>query len=407
MGFLVELFMTDRWLLNESIFGPLWSLIQDETISDIDWDGNSLWVSSVKDGTKKVDIPGIDEKFVSTFSHHVANSQGAEFNQIKNVLQAETPTLRITIVHESLATSGRCFSIRKSMPKLRFTAVDAVNNDWCGEDLMNFLVNCVTMHSNMAFCGEPGAGKTEGAKFFSTFIPGNEKVLTIEDTLEWHYKEINPGKRADEIKVNDADDYTKAIKVALRLNPSWLMLSEARSTEVQYLIEGWSTGVNGMTTIHAGDVRDIPDRITNMIDKGLDATRIANNVYSYLNIGILVKKDDTEGSTKRRIRQVGIFRHTEEKNECTIIMEDGKFYKDRIPEWFLEKMSKAGIINPFYSAELQQRMDNERRNVYYGNYDETQGANVSSIVKNTEKVIKNTDIDEDDIIDIIEGRAAV
>lgn len=399
--------MTDRWLLDENMFGPLWPLIQDESISDIDWDGDALWISSVKDGTKRVDIPGVNENFVNTFSHYVANSQGVEFNQIKDVLQAETPTLRITIVHESLASSGRCFSIRKSMPKLRFTAIDAVKDGWCDEDLMHFLANCVTMHSNMAFCGEPGAGKTEGAKFFSTFIPGNEKVLTIEDTLEWHYKEINPKKRADEIKVNDAADYTKAIKVALRLNPSWLMLSEARSTEVQYLIEGWSTGVNGMTTIHAGDVKDIPDRITNMIDKGLDATRIANNVYSYLNIGILVKKDDTEGSTKRRIRQVGLFRHAEEKNECVIIMENGKFFKDKIPGWFLDKMARTGIINPFYSAELAERMRNERKGIFYGNYDAENKTKIEKVVKNTETVIKNTDIDGDSIIDLVEGNVAV
>ena len=108
--------MTDRWLLDENMFGPLWPLIQDESISDIDWDGDALWISSVKDGTKRADIPGVNENFVNTFSHYVANSQGVEFNQIKDVLQAETPTLRITIVHESLASSGRCFSIRKSMP---------------------------------------------------------------------------------------------------------------------------------------------------------------------------------------------------------------------------------------------------------------------------------------------------
>ena len=185
------------------------------------------------------------------------------------------------------------------------------------------------------------------------------------------------------------------------------MLSEARSTEVQYLIEGWSTGVNGMTTIHAGDVKDIPDRITNMIDKGLDATRIANNVYSYLNIGILVKKDDTEGSTKRRIRQVGLFRHTEEKNECVIIMENGKFFKDKIPGWFLDKMTRTGIINPFYSAELAERMKNERKGIFYGNYDAENKTKIEKVVKNAETVIKNTDIDGDSIIDLVEGNVAV
>lgn len=50
--------MTDRWLLDENMFGPLWPLIQDESISDIDWDGNALWISSVKDGTKELTSRG-------------------------------------------------------------------------------------------------------------------------------------------------------------------------------------------------------------------------------------------------------------------------------------------------------------------------------------------------------------
>lgn len=69
---------------------------------------------------------------------------------------------------------------------------------------------------------------------FSQFIPANERVITIEDTLEIRYAETNPGKDCIEMKVSeDVFGYSEAIKSCLRMNPKWIMLSEARSKEVK------------------------------------------------------------------------------------------------------------------------------------------------------------------------------
>lgn len=389
----------NRWLLSEDMFGPLYPYIIDEDITDIDWDGDSLWISSIKNGTKREEVEGVDAEFVEIFSHYVANSVGQEFNQVKQTLSAETDTLRITFAHDSLVTSGMCFSIRKSMPKLRFSITEALQNEYCDEEVINLLINCVKIKLNFAFCGEPGAGKTECAKFFSTFINEADKVITVEDTLEWHYKNINPGKRADEIKVNDASDYTQAIKLALRLNPSWLMLSEARSTEVQYLIEGWSTGVHGMTTLHTGSVRDIPDRITNMMNKGLDPERMENNVYSYLNVGVYIKREELpDGRIVRKIKEVGLFRHTEGGNECVLIMKNGIFNKSAVPQWFLELFMKNGIEDPYRNDDYKNRLEDERKGMFYGmNESSTERKPAISHNYNPENV--NTE----DIINIVES----
>ena len=89
-------------------------------------------------------------------------------------------------------------------------------------------------------------------KFLTQFIPKHEKVMTIEDNLEIHYRDINPGANCVELRVDEEFfSYTKAIKSALRQNPQWVLLSEARSTEVKYLLECFSTGLHGLTTLHA------------------------------------------------------------------------------------------------------------------------------------------------------------
>lgn len=130
--------MTNKWKLTRGIFGPLWPYITDDSVTDIDWDGDSLWVEYAGGRKECVCPEGFDSRFVDNFTQYVANHVARPFNQVENVLSAETDTLRITVVHESLATSGRCFSIRKSMPKLRFGALQAVQEEYCPEAFIIF-----------------------------------------------------------------------------------------------------------------------------------------------------------------------------------------------------------------------------------------------------------------------------
>ena len=204
--------------------------------------------------------------------------------------KAETSELRVTVLHESIARSGRSISIRKTPPVIRLTAEKALQEQYCSRDILAVLVNCVLTKMNLIFCGMPGIGKTECVKFFSQYVPGNERVITIEDTMEIRYSVTNPGKDCIEMRVNDRFDYADAIKTSLRLNPKWIMLSEARSKEVKYLLEGWSTGVRGMTTLHTDDVRNIPDRILNMLETRVDADRLENDIYQAMDVGVLIRK---------------------------------------------------------------------------------------------------------------------
>lgn len=77
-----------------------------------------------------------------------------------------------------------------------------VEDEYVAVPVLELLTNCVAAKMNFVFCGEPGAGKTECAKFFSQFIPAGERVITIEDNPEWHYSQINPGKDCVELRIN-------------------------------------------------------------------------------------------------------------------------------------------------------------------------------------------------------------
>ena len=203
--------------LGKEYFGPLWSFVASNEITDIDYNGKEIWLTNIFNERFRANQQFVTQymtpAFVEQFTQRIANVVSRQFNKRNPELEAETSELRVTILHESVAKSGRSISIRKTPPLIRLTAESAIAEKFCSEELLAVLINCVKTKMNITFCGMPGIGKTECVKFFSQFIPANERVITIEDTLEIRYVETNPGKDCIEMKVSeDVFGYSEAIK---------------------------------------------------------------------------------------------------------------------------------------------------------------------------------------------------
>ncbi len=348
--------------LGKEYFGTLWKYVANQDITDIDYNGREVWITNIYNERYKVNQQYVDENittaFVEQFTQRIANVVSRQFNKRNPELEAETSELRVTILHESVARSGRSISIRKTPPVIRLTAQKALQERFCSKEILSLLINCVESHMNLTFCGMPGIGKTECVKFFSQFIPADERVITIEDTLEIRYARTNPGKDCIEIKVSeDTFGYADAIKSSLRLNPKWIMLSEARSKEVKYLLESWSTGVRGMTTLHTDDVRNVPDRILNMLESRADADRMENDIFQALDVGVLVRKrNDEDGIARRYIDQVCFYLREKGENRIEMVVFDGVCVLKQLPDSILRLFQRAGFEDPFCSELLESRL---------------------------------------------------
>ncbi len=345
-------------------FGPLFPYVNDDEITDIDYNGEELWLTNSKNHRFLCQEVTLTKDFVDAFSKRIANAVSRPFHKMEPILEAETDKLRITIVHESVALTGRSICIRKSLPFVRMTEEEMLRCGYCSFDTLHFLQNAIKAKLNMVFCGEPGVGKTEAAKFFSQGIAPQDRVITIEDNPEWHYRAVNPGKDCIEMKVNDQVDYTKAIKTCMRLNPKWMFLSEVRSQEVLKLIEGFSTGVRGITTLHTDDVRKIPDRMVNMAGQARNESRLENDIYSFIDLGILIRKcERIDGNGRREvyrfIDQVAYFYRENGENKVALLIEDGEHTDLPIPRDLVEKMYRAGIYDVWAGDELPEEFVEE------------------------------------------------
>lgn len=338
---------------SEEQFGVFWKYLQIPEVTDVDYNGKELWITHLKKGRYRAEEE-ITEAFLSAFTHNISNCINKQFNNANKILEADTKELRISILHDSVAMTGTSVCIRKSPALIRNTVDEMIESGFCPETILHLLVNCVRAKMNFVFGGEPGAGKTECAKFFMQFIPKEERVITIEDSLEIHYADINPGADAVELRISQGFTYTDAIKACLRQNPKWLMLSEARSVEVTSLLEQWSTGVNGFTTIHLDDLRKLPDRIQNMMNNVNDADRMENRIYRYVNVGILIRRMELpDGTIRRYMDQLCFYTREEEKNKIYMIMKDGELVSEKLPEDILKKLGYAGIKDPYHCPDLQ------------------------------------------------------
>lgn len=345
----------EAWDLKEECFGPLLPYIKDHQITDINYNGTDVWIEHLTYGVRKAPVK-LTPEFVQRFSILISNVVSEQINKYNNVLEAETDTLRISIIHPSVTNTGYSISIRKTPAVMRMTEETMVKEGYCSQEVLLFLKNCMRAKLNMVFCGCPGAGKTELLKFLTQFIPMHEKVMTIEDNLEIHYREINPGANCVELKVDEEFfSYTKAIKSALRQNPQWVLLSEARSIEVKYLLECFSTGLHGLTTLHTDDTRKIPDRIQNMMQDSYAASRLENDIYSFVNVGVLLSKRAVgNGKVIRMVDQICLFDRYNEQNKRSLIVEKGKIVSREISENIRKKFQSAGMENPLEGERERQ-----------------------------------------------------
>lgn len=343
--------MGEKETFEKETFGVLWPYLVKEEITDIDYNGSQLWIT-YENGYRKKEPLKLSEDFLKGFTQRIANGQMKSFNPVEPLLEAETEQYRISILHEAVTGTGRNISIRKSLPKLRYSRERAVSSGLMEEEVYLLLTNCVKAHLNLVFCGGPGVGKTECAKFFASQIPAEERVITIEDNLEWHLKQIHPEADVVEMKVKLEESgkfsYKDGIRAALRMNPQWLMVSEARGEEARQLIGAWSTGVSGITTLHTDDVSKIPERILYMMGEYENAPRLEGEVYQHIDVGVLLAKcTDHQQQGVRRVEQVAFFYREKGKNVCHAVWEDGHLVTHQLPKEVIRKMKRYGIVEPW------------------------------------------------------------
>ena len=223
----------DNVVFSQIDFGLFMPLLENDDITDISYSngGKQLWVKTLSKGVYPVHIDGINNEVVEKLAFQCSNVMGKTFNMAHPLLDAESAELRLNFVHESIATNGIALLIRKTPAMIRLNKDKLVKEDYVSVKLHDFLITCVTGHCNILVSGETGSGKTEFIKYLASKIKEDEKIITIEDTLELHLDKIYPDRDIVAMKTNNIASYSDVLVACMRQNPRWILLSEVRSAE--------------------------------------------------------------------------------------------------------------------------------------------------------------------------------
>ncbi len=272
-------------------FGPFQPLLQNDDITDISYSNNGqVWVRSLTQGSIRVTVDGLTNEFVEKLAFQCSNVMGTTFNNAKPFLDAESTELRLNFVHESIATNGIALVIRKTPAKIRLEKEKLLEEEYVPLDIHDFLLKCVEGHCNVIVSGETGSGKTEFVKYLASHTKTNEKIITIEDTLELHLDRIFPERDIVAMKTNNVASYTDVLVTCMRQNPKWILLSEVRSAEaVSAVRNSISSGHNILSTIHADKASAIPYRMYSLMETDLDVNQFLSTIYRYIQLGVHIK----------------------------------------------------------------------------------------------------------------------
>ena len=311
--------------MNEAIFsqldfGPLQEFLDDDDITDVSYSNDGqIHLKTLSRGIFKVERPDINNALMEKLAFQCSNVMGKTFNMAHPLLDAESSELRMNFIHESIATNGIACVIRKTPAKIRLNKKKLLDEGYVSLQMHDFLLKCVEGHCNIIVCGETGSGKTELVKYLASHIKENEKIITIEDTLELHLDKIFPHRDIVAMKTNNVATYSDLLEGCMRQNPQWILLSEVRSAEaVMAVRNSISSGHNILSTIHAEKASSVPMRMYALMEGSQDVDQFLKTVYRYVQLAIYVKGYFSKelGRFQREIIEVCEFFVDDDSNEA-------------------------------------------------------------------------------------------
>lgn len=351
-------------ILEESLgLGPLEDLLADPAVSEI-----------MVNGAKRIFVEksGKVQLSVTTFTSNdhlrriierIVTPLGRQINNMVPYVDARLKDgSRVNAVIEPLAIDGPALTIRK-FKKGGVTPEKYVDYGSMSMNMVSFLKICVENGLNIIISGGTGSGKTTLLNMLSSFIPANERIITVEDAAELQLQqehvvrlETRPGAGdgSNAITIRDL------IKNSLRMRPDRIVVGECRDGAALDMLQAMNTGHDGsMTTTHANTARECISRIETlclMAGMDLPAKAIREQVASAVNLIVQVSRlsdgsrkilsiTEVTGIQGDAISLGEIFRFKEtgyDKNRKIL----GQFQATGYIPSFLQKLSDKGVIVP-------------------------------------------------------------
>ena len=364
--------------------GPIESLLRDPSVTEIMVNGPKKVFAERMGKVKLTDVRFHDDAHVMNIIERILSPIGRHIDESTPLVDARLKDgSRVNIIIPPLALCGPCITIRKFAEKA-LSVENLISFGTLNRKMADFIKACIQARVNILVSGGTGSGKTTTLNVLSSFIPENERIVTIEDAAELKLQQehvVTLESRPANIEGNGQITIRDLVKNALRMRPDRIIVGEVRSGEALDLLQAMNTGHDGsLTTAHANTPRDALSRLETMVLMAgfeMPVRAIREQISSALEL-ILQQSRLKDGT--RKITYITEVQHMEGdiittqdifRFEQTGMDENGKltghFVATGMQPSFMEKFQANGVNLPedfFQPDDYVSRDDEDTRGFF-------------------------------------------
>jgi pilus assembly protein CpaF len=249
--------------------GPLEVILKDPTVTDILINGPKQIYVERRGRLEQTDVVFKDNAHLLHIIDRIVSAVGRRCDEVSPMVDARLPDgSRVNAVIPPLAIDGPSMSIRRfGADPVRID--DLIRYKSIAPEMVQFLDACVKARLNVLIVGGTGSGKTTLLNNLSSFIPHNERIVTIEDAAELILQQphiVRLESRPPNIEGKGQVTIRDLLINALRMRPDRIIVGECRGAETLDMLQAMNTGHDGsMTTVHANSPRDAISRVETMV----------------------------------------------------------------------------------------------------------------------------------------------
>lgn len=344
-------------------FGPIEPLLKDPTISDILINTHKLCYVERFGKLERANVHFKDEAHLLRIINKIVSGVGRRVDESSPMVDARLPDgSRVNVAVRPVSVDGPMVSIRKFSER-PLDIERLIHLGTLCREMADMLQAAVRGRISLVVSGGTGSGKTTLLNALSHFIPGDERLITIEDAVELQLQQLHVGRletRPPNIEGRGEIRQRDLVRNALRMRPDRIIVGECRGEEAFDMLQAMNTGHEGsMTTVHANSPRDALKRLEQMVAMasiGLPIPSIRSQIASAMTIIMqlqrlpdgrrkLISINEITGMEGDAIQMHEIFQFVKERTDVTGNIV-GHFAATGVRPQFLQDLVPHGIELP-------------------------------------------------------------